>query len=688
MAKKDTGKKKKDPEAAKKQPSRGDAVRAAAAQAIEATAGQAGFTRERAQQIADELVHAAGRFRETLEELRPVGSDELVTLREQVEALEARVAKLEATRTATRRRTTPAKRRARRRPPPERRARVAGRRVLITGVANPFGARLAQRLAADADVERVVGVDTRPVEPELAERIDVVAADLRSAELPPLVRAAAVDTVVHNDIVQFPEPGRPRAALHDVNVIGTLQLLTVCGGLPTLRAIVVRGSAAIYGSEPAAPAFFTEDDADRFPLRTRFQRDIGELERLVGAFARRHPAVAVHGAAAAARRRARLRHAGQPPPARAGRPHRARLRPARAGARRRRCGRRAAPGGAASRARAGQRRRRRRRLALARPAPRPPPGAADRRRRCGGRWWARRAARSASRALPDEVARYLRYGRGVDTTRMRRELRFGPQHSTLEALRARRGGRMTEDDWGFDADFARTRGAAARRALHALVARARRRRRPRPRRPGPRSSSPTRPAASRGTRRCSPPPCAATRCAATTRARFLVHGRAFELPWASTALRRLGGVPASAGNAERLLAEGHVVMTFPEGGRGTRPGLRAALPPRAPRARRLRRARAAQRRADRALRPGRRRARGRRPRAGARGAAAAPAACPLPVLPAPARWRIAFGEPLDVAHHGPEAAEDRALVLELGEEVLARVQEKVYDSLVNREGAL
>ena len=41
-----------------------------------------------------------------------------------------------------------------------------------------------------------------------------------------------------------------------------------------------------------------------------------------------------------------------------------------------------------------------------------------------------------------------------------------------------------------------------------------------------------------------------------------------------------------------------------------------------------------------------------------------------------------------VAHHGPDAAEDRALVLELSEEVLARVQEKVYDSLVNREGAL
>ena len=114
MAKKDTpGKKKKEPDAGTKQPSRGDAVRAAAAQAIEATAGQAGFTRERAQQLADELAHVANRFRETLDELRPAPADELRILREQVAALEERVKKLEAAqpkRPTTRRRTTPVKR--------------------------------------------------------------------------------------------------------------------------------------------------------------------------------------------------------------------------------------------------------------------------------------------------------------------------------------------------------------------------------------------------------------------------------------------------------------------------------------------------------------------------------------------------------------------------------------------------
>jgi polyhydroxyalkanoate synthesis regulator phasin len=135
LAKKDTGKKKasgpekkgsgpekKGSGPEKKQPSRGDAVRAAAAQAIEATAGQAGFTRERAQQLADELVSAAGRFRETLEELRPVAADELATLRERVAALEARIAKLEsaaAKRPAPRRRTTPAKAAEAAKPPAE-----------------------------------------------------------------------------------------------------------------------------------------------------------------------------------------------------------------------------------------------------------------------------------------------------------------------------------------------------------------------------------------------------------------------------------------------------------------------------------------------------------------------------------------------------------------------------------------
>ena len=79
--------------------------------------------------------------------------------------------------------------------------------------------------------------------------------------------------------------------MHDINVIGSLQLLAACEKAPTVRAIVIRGSAGIYGAEPAAPQFFTEEMARLYPLRTRFQRDVGEIENYFETYSRRHPQV-------------------------------------------------------------------------------------------------------------------------------------------------------------------------------------------------------------------------------------------------------------------------------------------------------------------------------------------------------------------------------------------------------------
>ena len=169
-------------------------------------------------------------------------------------------------------------------------ALVPARRILITGVANFWGIGLARALLADPGVEQVVGIDTRIPPADLAAQISLVEADLRTPQLRRLVRASAVDAIVHTDIPQFPEPGRAARQLHDVTVMGTLQLLAAAGDLPTLRTLVVRGSASIYGSGPAAPAFFTEDMAGAATGRekaTRFQRDLGEIEKLVEGLARR-----------------------------------------------------------------------------------------------------------------------------------------------------------------------------------------------------------------------------------------------------------------------------------------------------------------------------------------------------------------------------------------------------------------
>lgn len=47
---------------------------------------------------------------------------------------------------------------------------------------------------------------------------------------------------------------------------------------------------------------------------------------------------------------------------------------------------------------------------------------------------------------------------------------------------------------------------------------------------------------------------------------------------------------------------------------------------------------------------------------------------PVGLLPAPTKWRILFGEPLDLSAHGPEAADDEILVGKLAERVRASIQ--------------
>jgi UDP-glucose 4-epimerase len=167
---------------------------------------------------------------------------------------------------------------------------VPGRRILITGIASYLGSELARRLLADPSVDHVVGLDTRHPRAPIG-RTEMIEADIRDPDIARLIPRTEVDTVVHNQIVRRPTGGMSARAAHDINVIGSLQLLAACERVPTLRSIVVRGSAGIYGAEPGAPQFFTEEMARLYPLRTRFQRDVAEIENLFETFRRRHEGV-------------------------------------------------------------------------------------------------------------------------------------------------------------------------------------------------------------------------------------------------------------------------------------------------------------------------------------------------------------------------------------------------------------
>lgn len=177
--------------------------------------------------------------------------------------------------------------------------------------------------------------------------------------------------------------------------------------------------------------------------------------------------------------------------------------------------------------------------------------------------------------------------------------------------------------------------------------------------------------------------------------RFLVLNWAFDLPYVSVFMRKVGGVPASHYNAQRLLEQEHLVAVFPEGVKGAGKDF-------ASRYRLQRFGRGGY--VELAIRTG---------------APLIPVAVvgseeiypklgenrllarlvgapyfpltptfpwlgPLGGIPLPSKWRIEFCEPIPTAHLGPEAAQDQRLVLELSEQVRATIQHKLYDNLVKR----
>ncbi len=162
--------------------------------------------------------------------------------------------------------------------------------VVVTGVSRFLGAHVAARLAADSRITRVVGLDANEPALEL-DGVEHVRADAGSA--PSVVGDLGAEVVVHLALLTAPDPGNGgRAAMKDLNVIGTMQLLAACQQAPRLRKLVLRSSTAAYGASFRDPAVFTEDTEPRAVPRGSFARDILDIEDYVRGFRRRRPEVA------------------------------------------------------------------------------------------------------------------------------------------------------------------------------------------------------------------------------------------------------------------------------------------------------------------------------------------------------------------------------------------------------------
>ena len=168
----------------------------------------------------------------------------------------------------------------------------AGQRVLVTGIGTFWGGRTAQIIEQDPSVEIVVGLDTRaPAVP--LERTEVVRADSSYSIFSRLVRATEVDTILHTHL-EVDSTTIGFRALHETNVIGTMNLLAAAGAPgSSVRKVVLKSSTLVYGSSPKDPYFFGENAGRAAPARTRVERSLLEVEGYLSDFADDHPEVVV-----------------------------------------------------------------------------------------------------------------------------------------------------------------------------------------------------------------------------------------------------------------------------------------------------------------------------------------------------------------------------------------------------------
>lgn len=167
-----------------------------------------------------------------------------------------------------------------------------GRVVLVTGVSRYLGGRMAQILTQDPSIDRVIGVDVVAPRQEIGGA-EFVRADIRNPIIAKVIDAAQVDTVVHMGVIATPMQAGGRMSMKEINVIGTMQLLAACQKSPTVAKLVVKSTSAVYGAGPKDPAMFTEDMEPKHTPRSGWAKDSVEVETYVRGFARRRPDVSV-----------------------------------------------------------------------------------------------------------------------------------------------------------------------------------------------------------------------------------------------------------------------------------------------------------------------------------------------------------------------------------------------------------
>jgi UDP-glucose 4-epimerase len=125
------------------------------------------------------------------------------------------------------------------------------------------------------------------------EQAEFVRSDQNYSILNRIVKVTQVDTILHTFMITN-STTVPKRAMHEINVIGTMNLLAAAGAAgSSVKHIVVKSSTLVYGSNAADPSTFHEDTPRSAPARSSVERALIEAEGLVRDFSEDNPATLV-----------------------------------------------------------------------------------------------------------------------------------------------------------------------------------------------------------------------------------------------------------------------------------------------------------------------------------------------------------------------------------------------------------
>jgi len=155
--------------------------------------------------------------------------------------------------------------------------------VLVTGVADYWGGRVARRLLEEP-VSRVIGIDNKEPEEEI-HGLDFIQVDVRNPIFDELLGSESVDAVIHLKFDARPERDD---GVSNQNLAGTENVLEACRKA-SVDKVIVRSSTSIYGAKASNPGFLGEDAPRLANRKYGYIRDWLDLETFYEDFITLYP---------------------------------------------------------------------------------------------------------------------------------------------------------------------------------------------------------------------------------------------------------------------------------------------------------------------------------------------------------------------------------------------------------------